>query len=170
MPRQSVAFGAALLCGVISAKFPASAETGTESATEQAGVTQYQVETGQVQPVAGAELQAAPVIRLSNDQLEALLQAKLKLRAEAGVRVDSAPSPKGLPLVAGPETSVARHDAGQFPPNPQLFNIGRNNKVTSFGSQSTLAEPAAANDALRVFAAGNFAQCRGLDKWRHDLG
>jgi len=152
--REAAVFGTALLCSVISAKFPASAEPGTESAAEQAGVTQYQVETGQVQPVSGAALQSV-VAPLSNAQMEALLQAKLKLRAEAGVRVDSAPSPKGLPLEAGPETTVAH--AGQFPPNPQLFVIGRNNKVVNGFSQSTLAEPAAANDALRVFAAGNFA-------------
>jgi hypothetical protein len=152
--REAAVFGTALLCSVISANFPASAETDTESATEQAGVTQYQVETGQVQPISGAALQSAAA-PLSNAQMEALLQERFKLRAAAGVRVDSAPSPKGLPLVAGPETTVA--PAGQFPPNPQLFVIGRNNKVVNGFSQSTLAEPAAANDALRVFAAGNFA-------------
>lgn len=154
--RTAAVFGTALLSGLIVANIPASAESDTEPATEQAGVTQHQVETGQVQPIAGAELQSAAA-PLSIDQMEALLKAKLKLRAQTAVRVDSAPSPKGLPLVASPETTVAR--AGQFPPNPQLLVIGRNNKNTNANGSagSSLAEPAAANSALRVFAAGNFA-------------
>ena len=82
------------------------------------------------------------------------------MREQMAALVDNnPPSPAGLPLVAGRETGATTAAEGQFPGNPAGFVIGRNNRNTNANNAakgSTLAEPAAANNALRVFAAGNF--------------
>jgi hypothetical protein len=73
---------------------------------EDADVTQHQAETGKLQPDSKYELRS-PAVRLSAGEMEALLQRKYNLRAQRVMRVKSAPSPQGLPPVAGPETRVS---------------------------------------------------------------
>lgn len=117
-------------------------------------------ETGQVAPDDAGQLALATAPALSPAQMEALQIRKLQMREQMAALVDNSPaSPAGLPLVAGRETGVTTAAEGQFPGNPASFIIGRNNKNTNANNAakgSTLAEPAAANNALRVFAAGNF--------------
>jgi hypothetical protein len=124
----------------------------------EAQQAEVRVERGQVSPDSDSAL-AAAAPSLSTAQMEALQIKKLRMREQmAASLVDSgASSLAGLPLVAGRETTVAEHAAQVI--NPQNLIIGRNNRNTNANNPakgSTLAEPAAANNALRVFAAGNF--------------
>jgi hypothetical protein len=118
------------------------------------------IETGQVEPDDAGQLALAPASSLSTAQLEQLQLRKLQMREQmAALAQSSAASPAGLPLVAGRPTNATSADEVQFHGNPATLVIGRNNRNTNANNPakgSTLAEPAAANNALRVFAAGNF--------------
>jgi hypothetical protein len=97
--------------------------------------------------------------QLSVKELEDLMLRKRELREQMASQVDSSPpSPAGPPLTPGRETHVDEAET-QFPGNPALLIIGRNNRNTQADNagNSTLAEPAAANNAMRVLASGNFS-------------
>ena len=123
-------------------------------------VASSKVEIGQVAPDDVGQLALAAAPALSPAQLEQLQIRKLQMREQMIARVDSNQANQaGLPLVAGPAANVVRADEAQFPGNPALTIIGRNNRNTNANNPakgSTLAEPAAANNSRRVFAAGNF--------------
>jgi hypothetical protein len=119
------------------------------------------VSIGQIAPDDPAELAAAVAPQLSAAEMEDLQLRLLQMREQmsAGAAGESAVSPGSTPLVAGRATDVAMPADTQFPGNPATLVIGRNNKNTNANNAakgSTLAEPAAANNAMRVFAAGNF--------------
>ena len=118
------------------------------------------VAIGQVAPDDASQLALAAAPALSAAQLEALQIRKLEMRDQtASLANNLQTAAAGLPLVAGRETSATTQDETQYPGNPALLVIGRNNRNTNANNPakgSTLAEPAAANNALRVFAAGNF--------------
>jgi hypothetical protein len=145
------------------------------------GTTGADVETEEIARVdeAALEVEAA---RLDPVEMRQFRDGWLAVREAAGASVDNSPwSPAGLPLIAGRETEVAGEgevellspgpagtDEGvleatgvepEFHGTPSLFVIGRNNKNTRANAAggSTLAEPAAANNARLVFAAGNLS-------------
>lgn len=135
--------------------------TPAPDAQEAESVTRHgaEVEVGEVEPSDPAELEAAEVPQLSRQELEALLQRKLEVRERSAAETASnPPSPAGLPLSPGHESDINDVEA-EFHGNPAAFIIGRNNRNTNANNAalaSTLAEPAAANNAVHVFAAGNF--------------
>ncbi len=106
-----------------------------------------------------------PQPQISAQELEKFQAQRQKLRVQMAAAVNQNPhSPQApLPPVASPPSSVAAApavaaEAPQYPGDPSLFVIGRNNKNTranAAGLGSTLAEPSAANDGLYVFASGN---------------
>lgn len=122
-------------------------------------VARYQVQTGTIAPDSAAALEATQV-QLSRDQLEALQRRKLELRERtAALWERNVEGPPGPPMARGRETEVQQPYDAQFHGVPGLLIIGRNNLDTNGNNAakaSTLAEPAAANNALDVFAAGNF--------------
>ena len=133
----------------------------THIPASEAQTAEMQVETAQVAPDDAGQLAAAAAPSLSGAQLEGLQIRKLQMRERAAALVESgaAAAAAGLPLVAGRPTEVATGAVGQFHGNPALLVIGRNNRNTNANNAtkgSTLAEPAAANNARLVFAAGNF--------------
>ena len=134
---------------------------GAPEAQETGGAAQLSdaVAAGQIAPDSPGELAAAEAPQLSRSQMEALLLRKSKLNEEWASPFDTLASPPGLPLAAGRETKVATPADSGFHGNPAAFVVGRNNKNTNANNAakgSTLAEPAAANNARNVFAAGNF--------------
>ncbi|MGH8532241.1 MAG: hypothetical protein ACREV1_05775 [Gammaproteobacteria bacterium] len=131
------------------------------------------VESGELKPDPPEAAKAA-ALEISIAERRALLEGLLERRAEMITTVDnSAPSPPGLPLRVGRATGLgsAQEAEARFPGDPSLLIIGRNNKNTRANSAlgSTLAEPAAANNARLVFAAGNFNHAEfsanGGGKW-----
>lgn len=98
-----------------------------------------------------------PAVELSADQLESLVVRKRQLRESvaAATRSDP-PSPAGLAPVVGRGTALVE-DATRFHGAPNAFIIRRNNANPPNLSQSTLAEPAAANNGAHVLATGNFS-------------
>jgi len=102
-----------------------------------------------------------PPFLLPADQKEALLLKKLEIRRRMAALVDNnPPSPAGLPEVVGQETQVLEAPDARFHGTESDFVFGRNNQNTQAnlanGLTSSLAEPAIANNAQHVFAAGNF--------------
>lgn len=143
------------LCSLpVSSTVFGETDTGIDvQAIEPQGVE----ESGEIVPDNAAML-AVEAPQLSESELNALLIKKLKLRERTASRTDRNPlSPPGLPLLVGQET-LANDSNNTRVVNPQNLIIGRNNKNTNaIGAKgSTLAEPAAANNARLVFAAGNF--------------
>lgn len=119
--------------------------------------SQNQVETGviEVNPPE-AEMVLAP--QLSPEEMEAFHLGWLERREKIAGEVDNNPiSPPGLPALQG-RPSVTSDAQSEFHGIPGTLVIGRNNKNTNANNAakgSTLAEPAAANNGLHVFAAGN---------------
>jgi hypothetical protein len=156
MPRNVtlMTIGVTLVVGLWI--FPDRPETGQAIAQPVA----LAADIGQVAPDDPAQLAQAVGPDLSRAQLEALQLRVLAMREQAAsLAGSSVASPAGLALVAGRETTITSGEDTQFPGNPALLVIGRNNRNTNANNAakgSTLAEPAAANNALRVFAAGNF--------------
>jgi len=104
-------------------------------------------------PLSALETQA---VALSPAQEESLLERKRQLRERIGAAArNDPPSPAGLSSVVGRGTELL--DAAYFPNPPGAFIIHRNNLNPPTLSQSTLAEPAAANNGAQVLATGNFA-------------
>lgn len=123
----------------------------------ESGETRHAVVKGVVTPQ--LESQASAQVPMSAAAQRALIERKLEIREEfAAAQPGAEAGPAGLAAVVGRESPAPRAAVGEFPPNPQLLSIGRNNRNTNANNAakgSTLAEPAAANNALRVFAAGN---------------
>jgi hypothetical protein len=150
--RMTVAVTVALGLAVV----PGLYESGQVIAEQGAS----SVAIGQVAPDDAGQLALAAAPALSPAELETLQIRKLEMRDQMAALADNGlTGAAGLPLVAGRATNTSTADEGQFPGNPALFVIGRNNRNTNANNPakgSTLAEPAAANNSLRVFAAGNF--------------
>jgi len=117
------------------------------------------VEIGQVAPDDAEELARAAAPTLSPEEMEGLQMRKLQLREQLIGVSEAVVGPDAMPMVAGTPTRLTLGDQVQFPGNPATLVVGRNSRNTNANNPakgSTLAEPAAANNALRVFAAGNF--------------
>lgn len=143
----ALALGLAIVPGLLG-----SGQVTAEQATSSVAI-------GQVAPDDASQLALSAAPEMSAAQLEALQLRKLAMREQSVSLANNLQTAPGLPLVAGRETSATTQDETQFPGNPALLVIGRNNRNTNANNPakgSTLAEPAAANNALRVFAAGNF--------------
>jgi hypothetical protein len=138
---------------------PAPEAQSVAEVAETVTDTRLPVEVGHLAPISESALEM-PAPQLSAREMETLLLRKLQRQEQMDAHVDSSPpSPPGLSLVPGRETQVTDPNAGEFHGTPALLVIGRNNKNTNANNAalaSTLAEPAAANNAMRVFAAGNF--------------
>jgi hypothetical protein len=140
------------------------------------------VDEGQIQPTFPDQVDA-PEQKLSTAALAALVERKYQMREEtarAHGLLREARAPAGMPFldVGVPETAVNSQlmfdelieqeltdedldqvdDPLTMVPNPQNFRIGRNirNTHASRAGNSTLAEPASANNGKILFAAGNF--------------
>jgi hypothetical protein len=122
-------------------------------------------EVGEIRLLDAGELAAAEGPQLSADELQALVLRKLELREQVTSQVNNnPPSPPGLPLVRGRAAQIDEPveldtEGGEFHGTPSTLVLGRNNKNTRANDAalgSTLAEPAAANNARLVFSAGNF--------------
>ena len=101
---------------------------------------------------------STPAVALSTEEREALITRKRELRESAAATTrNNPPSPAGLPPVAGRGTDLVGNDASQFPNPPSSTIIKRNNADPPTLSQSTLAEPSAANNGAHVLATGNFS-------------
>ena len=98
-----------------------------------------------------------PTVELSATQRETLLVRKRELeKGVAAATRANPPGPEGLPPVQGQGTDLL-NDQSEFPSPPGSFIIIRNNLNPPTLSQSTLAEPAAANNGAQVLATGNFS-------------
>lgn len=128
------------------------------SADPQSEVTRYTADTSMLSPDSAAEI-ASTGPTLSAAELKAVQARLLQVRestALANSARETGTAAPGLPQVKGTETTIG---AAAEVVNPQNLVIGRNNRNTNANNAalgSTLAEPAAANNAMRVFAAGNF--------------
>jgi hypothetical protein len=144
----AVALGLAIVPGLFESD-PVNAQQETSS-----------VAIGQVAPDDAGELATAAAAALSPAELEALQIRKLEMREQMAALADTGQTgAAGLPLVAGRPTDATTPAEAEFPGNPASLVIGRNNRNTNANNPakgSTLAEPAAANNSRRVFAAGNF--------------
>ena len=145
----TVALGLAIVPGLFESD-PVNAQQETSS-----------VAIGQVAPDDAGQLAMAAAPALSTAELETLQIRKLEMREQtaAALADNGQTGAAGLPLVAGRPTDATTPAEAEFPGNPASLVIGRNNRNTNANNPakgSTLAEPAAANNSRRVFAAGNF--------------
>lgn len=122
---------------------------------------QLQVRTGEILPVAASSLRsAAPA--LSAQEYESLLLRKLAIRDQMAAEADKnlRPGTAGVPADLGNPLEIrAQGFATMFPGNPVAMETGHANlnPRSSMLGGSVLAEPAAANNADFIFAAGNYA-------------
>jgi hypothetical protein len=127
-------------------------------AAQQRAVSAQAVVQGMIQPDPPNAARALAV-PLSQAQHAALVKSYLDQRElEVGLVDNNPPHAQGPPLIQGRPTEVSSAES-EFVGNPALLVVGRNSKNTNANNPalaSTLAEPAAANNALHVFAAGNF--------------
>ncbi|MDD5268229.1 MAG: hypothetical protein PHO08_14045 [Methylococcales bacterium] len=147
---------AAIVCSltVIGAWFsPVLSEEATQGIAQD--VTQAVV-TEVIEPNQPSVLRI-PAVELSAAEREALIVRKRQLRESVAAMTRSdLPGPAGLPPVVGRGTRLV-DDATKFPTTPGALVIKRNNSNPPTLSQSTLAEPAAANNGAQVLATGNFS-------------
>lgn len=166
--------GATMVCSlaIIGAwSSPVSSEEAPTEGTAQAGVVQpavetgVQVETGVLQPDPSSAL-GTPQRQLSPADQEDLLARERQRRESAAATTRNNPqSPPGLPSAVGRGTELKNEETQlpfteeetRFPLPPGNFIIHRNNQNPPTLSQSTLAEPAAANNGAQVLATGNFS-------------
>src|SRR5262245_61101782 len=129
----------------------------TIGSAQQRAVAQPATVQGMIEPDAPSEADTLAA-QVSPARHAALVESYLQERERQAAWVDNNPAhPQGLPLTPGRQTDVISAETEVV--NPQLLVIGRNSKNTNANNAalaSTLAEPAAANNALHVFAAGNF--------------
>jgi hypothetical protein len=157
----SLALAGLFIAAVVYLAFTPAPEAQSVTPTDISGGTQYAVQTGVLAPTPDSAL-ATQAPQLSRSQKEALYLRKLQIREQMAAQVDNnPPSPPGLPPVTGRETQVGAAPEAQFGglPSSASFILARNNRNTNANNPllgSTLAEPAAANNARVVFAAGNF--------------
>jgi hypothetical protein len=99
-----------------------------------------------------------PAVGLSAEQRESLLARKREIEKGAAATTQANPTgPAGLPPVEGQGSDPVADDASRFPSPAGSLIIVRNNQNPPTLSQSTLAEPAAANNGAQVLATGNFS-------------
>lgn len=125
---------------------------------QESEVLSSEILTTQLAPDSQADL-SVPQPPLSPQEREALIQRKLERREQSATQSPrETVGPPGLPLKVGRPTTMSSA-RGEFPPNPEKLVVGRNRRNTRANNValgSTLAEPAAANNARHIFAAGNF--------------
>jgi hypothetical protein len=127
------------------------------SRAQETNATQAVGETTVLSPDPLSAL-STPAVGLSAEQRELLLTRKRQLQKDnAATTQNNPPSPAGLAPVEGQGTDPIADDASRFPAPPGSLIILRNNRNPPTLSQSTLAEPAAANNGAQVLAAGNFS-------------
>ena len=137
------------LAGVVAWSLPVS------SRAQEAHVTQAMEIT--LDPDSPGALRT-PTVGLTHQERESLLARKRQLERDAAAATrNDPPSPAGLPAVEGQGTDPVAEDDSRFPFAPGSLIIVRNNLNPPTTSQSTLAEPAAANNAANVLATGNFS-------------
>ena len=125
-----------------------------EALIEKEGQLRESAVSGFLEPDSLSVL-TTPAVALSPEQMESLVVRKRHLRESiARATQNDPPSPAGLPSVVGHGTELL--DDANFPNPPGSFVIHRNNLNPPTLSQSTLAEPAAANNGAQVLATGNF--------------
>lgn len=126
-----------------------------EALLEQEGQLRESAVSGVLEPDSPSVL-TTPAVALSPEQVESLVVRKRQLRESiARATQNDPPSPAGLPSVVGQGTRLL--DETSFPNSPGALIIHRNNLNPPTRSQSTLAEPAAANNGAHVLATGNFS-------------
>src|ERR1700730_13619612 len=152
LPRWTRA--ATVICGlaVVGAwSFPAP------SRAQETSVTQAVGETTVLSPNPFSAL-STPAVGLSAEQRESLLARKRTLEKDSAATTQAnPPSPAGLPPVEGQGTDPPANDESRFPFSPESLIIVQNHLNPPPLSQSTLAEPAAANNGAQVLATGNFS-------------
>jgi len=97
-----------------------------------------------------------PAPALSAAQREFMLQQKRKIQLRAARSTVSRVGPRGLPPVIGQPTVPIDAEDARFPRPPGSQIVYRNKPNPPTTSQSTLAEPAVANNGKQVLATGNF--------------
>lgn len=98
-----------------------------------------------------------PYVRPAQAELERIFHLKEEIRERMGENVPVPAGGPGLPELPSRPTAANDYDT-QYPGSPSALLIGRNakNTIANGADGSTLAEPAAANEGMRVLAAGNF--------------
>lgn len=119
------------------------------------------IDTGVIEPAFADELETT-ASALSDEEYEEIEASLQKMRERyvtrfGGLRRADANLDRLTEDILE-ETAVPDAASSEID-NPQILTIGRNSRNTqaSQAGNSTLAEPAAANNAAHVFAAGNFA-------------
>jgi hypothetical protein len=147
---EQIAGAVAALVLWAAAAGPANAQTETSAQTTEAPT---QTTVTQRDPQSASR---TPPAALSIEESEFLLQRKREIEKGAGAKtLINPPSPAGLPPVAGKGTELITNET-KFPFAPGSMVILRNNQNPPTLAQSTLAEPAAANNGAQVLATGNF--------------
>ena len=137
------------LAGVVAWSLPVSSRAQEAHATRAMEIT--------LDPDSPGALRT-PTVGLTHQERESLLARKRQLERDAAAATrNDPPSPAGLPAVEGQGTDPVAEDDSRFPFAPGSLIIVRNNLNPPTTSQSTLAEPAAANNAANVLATGNFS-------------
>jgi hypothetical protein len=123
---------------------------------QETGASQAVAQTTVLNPSPPGTLQSQTA-GLSAEQRDTLLARKRELQKASAAASGAAPAgPSGLPAVEGEGTDLV-NNAAQFPFAPGTLIVVRNNPNPPTLSQSTLAEPAAANNGAQVLATGNFS-------------
>ena len=159
-----------LAASAISAAAPVGAQDTVNKQGDWRQVDERLVGEGVIEPLLPHEFQAQST-ELTTQEREELLLRKLRKRENNARRYSGFSRATGdlrdVPEEEVPETEVI--DGPEFLEgddefdievvNPQNLVIGRNSRNTraQVAGNSTLAEPAAANNGPLVFAAGNFA-------------
>jgi hypothetical protein len=126
------------------------------SPVDRLSATQYVGRTEAIEPDSNYTLRAAPA-ELSPTEREDLLKRKrqLEINSTGAISRSFPMGPAGLPEEKGEGTIL--NEESRFPTTPDALVIKRNNQNPPTLSQSTLAEPAAANNGAHVLATGNFS-------------
>jgi hypothetical protein len=140
---------ALIVGGLSSVNMSGAADSDTSPAK---GTTGSEV----IQPNSDSQSgQAAP--QLSPAQYEAMKGKQQQMRERQAAQANAASQSNAKISAPAGDATTTVADASQFPPSPQVLTVGRNGKNTIANSAqgNTLAEPSAANNGNRVFAAGN---------------
>jgi hypothetical protein len=115
--------------------------------------TRYSTTTGKVSPDARG---AAPAQHISRARATAIQNALLRLRDRSAARALKSQA-NGVAALPRPRVTETRSEGAEseFHGSPSAVVVGRNNANTTAGV-STIAEPAAANDGVRVFMTANW--------------
>jgi len=125
-------------------------------AASRAQETQVPTATSVLNPDPASALNT-PAVALSAEEREAMITRKRQIRESvAEATSNDPPSPAASSEITGKGSELVGDNASQFPSPPGSIIIRRNNQNPPTLSQSSLAEPSAANNGAHVFAVGNF--------------